>query len=139
VIEYIAGAFLVISLVSLLIQSIALFRITRPEDGEWGPAHRGILRTAICRVVASILYVVLGIITLLFATDIEALLVFGIVRIMWQINAIADVRLRHRLAGKTGRHRAPPTVIAALIHKWWWTAAICGAIAGFALYLNLRL
>jgi hypothetical protein len=139
VIALIPPAFLAISLVSLIVQSIALLRITRPGDEVWGPAHRGILRTAICRVVASVLYVALGVVTLLFVTDIEALLVFGVVQIMWQLNAIADVRLRRRLAGNRGRHRAPPSVISALISRWWWLAATGGGAAGFVLYLTIRL
>ena len=132
----IAVAFLVISVVSLVVQTIALTRITQGRT-EWGLAARGILRTAVCRVAASVLYVFLGIATLLFITAVEALLVFGVVQIMWQLNAIADVQLRRRLLRPaTGRHRAAPSMLL----RWWYGSVVFVAgCAAFALYLETRL
>lgn len=127
--------FLVISLVSLMIQVGALARIRDPDTSKWTAAHHGILRTAWCRVAASLLYVALGAITLAFSTTVEPLLVFGLVQVMWQLNAIADVRLRRYLDG----HGRAPMRLSITARRWTSAAAIVGGLTAIALYLNLRL
>lgn len=106
-ISFIAGAFLVISVISLVVQTVALFRITHSAGRIRGPAYSGIVRTATCRVVASVLYTGLGVVTLVDEATVGTLLVFGFVQVMWQVNALADIRLRHTLATNPtgGRHR----------------------------------
>jgi hypothetical protein len=95
--------FLGVSAVSLLIQVAALRRLYRwPEIGghTQNVVYRGLLRTSACRVLAAMLYVAMGIATLLARSTLPvvALSVFTAVQILWQANAFADVRLRRDLA-----------------------------------------
>lgn len=106
--------FLVVSLVSLLIQAFALGRLrawpaTRGNDTA---VYRGLLRTSVCRVVAAGLYVLLGTASLLTGTTLALLLalsVFTGVQLLWWGNATADVRLRRRLAHDLRTPPPPPS------------------------------
>jgi len=83
---------LVVSVVSLCVQSTALFRIFLSE-------HSGnLLRTALCRVAAACAYVGVGAnaIVLHRSPLSVSLIVFTGVQIMWWGNASADVRLNKR-------------------------------------------
>ena len=57
--------------------------------------HRGLIRTSICRVIAAIVYVAVGIYTLRSESVMTAfsLWVFAGIQLMWILNAFADVRL----------------------------------------------
>lgn len=95
--------FLVVSAVSLVIQGASLRRLYHwPEIGghTQNLVYRGLLRTSACRVLAALLYVGMGIATLLARSTLPvmALSVFTAVQMLWQANAVADVRLRHKLA-----------------------------------------
>lgn len=96
-----------VSVVSLVVQSIGLRRMYRTDAGTPSLVRAGMMRTAACRVMASMMYVTLGVMAITSAptTPVLALVVFMAVQLMWQLNAVADVRLRRRLAGPGGRHR----------------------------------
>lgn len=102
--------FLVVSALSLVWQSTALVRLIR--CGTATRANRGLVRTAGCRVAASVLYVGLGLVVLVLKGDfpVLGLTVFVFVQLLWQANSFADVRLRLRETGALprstkGRHR----------------------------------
>lgn len=96
--------FFSVSVVSLVIQLAALWRLwTWPAGAGRGAAvYRGLLRTSTCRVVAAVLYVMLGTATLLGINTLLALLlalsVFAGVQVMWWGNAVTDLRLRRHLS-----------------------------------------
>jgi hypothetical protein len=86
---------LVGSLVDLMLYLIALYKL------YVNPGRPGLVRTTLCRVLGSCLYTVVAMSALTNRADSEviSLLVILVVRVMWQANSIADVRLGHR-----GRH-----------------------------------
>lgn len=107
-----SGVFLLVSVSSLGMQASAWWRLHR--QGATGArvaaeAHHGLVRTATCRVIAAALYVGLGVTSVLAKTSPGlALGIFTVVQVLWQGNALADLRLRRRIA------RAPrPTPPAA--------------------------
>jgi hypothetical protein len=61
--------------------------------------RRGMIRTALCRVLAAVIYVVLSILELVYRNNfpLASLCVFIFVQFMWELNAVADVMLRRRL------------------------------------------
>lgn len=91
-----AWLYLVVSSVSLTIQTTALVRIMRHSATL---ARNGLRRTAVCRVSASVAYVSLGVAAILEipATDMAAFGVLLAVQCLWQVNALLDSRLAHRL------------------------------------------
>jgi len=105
-----SAAFVVVSAASLTVQSVALRRLF-----AWPPvstdadnmAYRGLLRTSMCRVLAALTYVTLGA-AIWIRRDplpLPSLAVFTAVQLLWQANAVADVRLRHRLAEAVAKSR----------------------------------
>lgn len=94
-----AGIFLAVSLASLVVQAAAFIRLAglTVEGGVARALHGGLLRTSACRVLAAAAYVSLGVAALAeAATAVVTLLVFVFVQVMWQVNALADVRLKRR-------------------------------------------
>lgn len=90
------GILLAVAFISLTIYVIALERLLLA-----GSRRPGLVRTATCRVIGAILYVGVALATIL-APDtgpVVGLGVFVIVQLIWQGNAIADVRLGHRTDG----------------------------------------
>lgn len=95
--------FLGFSVVNLLVHLVALRRMVYRPVAE--PAARmtwrGLLRTAVCRVIAALAYVGLGVMTLVAPSAVTALalalLVFMSVQTMWWINAGYDWALNRRL------------------------------------------
>jgi hypothetical protein len=83
------------SLVDLTLYLIALHKL------YMNPGRPGLIRTTLCRVLGSCLYTVVAMATLTGRADsaLISLLVILVVRVMWQANSIADVRL-----GRHGRH-----------------------------------
>lgn len=136
-VEVVAVLFLIISVTSLIVQSVALYRITR-DTAPKGIAYSGIRRTAICRVVASVLYTMLGISSLIDAAVVENLLVFGVVQVVWQLNAIADVGLRRRLSRPGPKHLRPPPVSPPIARRAWFGASLLAMSLAFVGYLILR-
>jgi hypothetical protein len=59
------------------------------------PVRKGLVRTAVCRVVSALIYLTIALITLR-GIDLGsvALFVFIGIQLMWQGNAVADARLR---------------------------------------------
>lgn len=105
-------AFLVVSTASLLLQAVSLRTVTRLPalDARERLAARGLRRTGIGRVAAAMAYVVLGTWALAVpGTDLATatVTVFIAVQLMFQANAVLDVRLRRQLANPQlrGRHR----------------------------------
>jgi hypothetical protein len=108
--------FLIISLASFTIQLLALAKLYYwPSSSD---IHKGLLRTSICRFAAAVLYVGLAVTTLASVAserDLTVMTLAGycLVQLMWQANAVADVRLRSRLARsggdkpRNGRHLSP--------------------------------
>jgi hypothetical protein len=62
------------------------------------PRRRGLIRTALCRVLAACLYVVISMATLTRSPSagMISIGVFVIIQFMWQANSIADVLLTRR-------------------------------------------
>lgn len=100
-----AELYLGVSIISLSTQTVSLVQLLS------GVKVPGLVRTCTCRVIASLLYVSIGILALApnynnnnrpYSLGIYVLFVFTGVQVMWQINSIADVRLKRRMKG---RHR----------------------------------
>lgn len=108
-------AFLVVSSINFVGQTRILLRFTHPSVASrhsrdrhvtvdpTTAAYRGLVRTAKCRVFAAALYVVLGFYAI-YVGRVESYLtseitfgVFCVVQVLWQLNAMADARLRRRL------------------------------------------
>jgi hypothetical protein len=90
---------LVVSLISVMVYMVALGQLLV------GAHHRGLVRTAVCRLVAALLYVGVALATL-HRNDQGPLIglgVFTVVQLMWQANSIADVVLT-----RTERHAPMP-------------------------------
>lgn len=101
-----AFIYLGVSLVSLAVQVFGLGRMADTNPRTPALVRRAMARTAACRVIAALLYVVLGGLAVSGqqqAAAPTALVVFTVIQVMWQANAIADVILRRALDG--GRHR----------------------------------
>lgn len=106
-------ALLTVSLISLAIQGWALVRILLlplPPLPTERMAYRGLRRTALTRVGAALLYIAVGLYAINRPEDqLFSLIAFTVVQIAWQLNSLADVRLRRRLAHidlpPRGRHR----------------------------------
>lgn len=103
---------LVVSAVSLIVQGSSLIRILRGPKSitkDQRLANHGLIRTAVTRVTASVLYIAVAIRALYVPEDAAfSLFIFTIVQLMWQANALSDVRLRRRLSVERkskGRHR----------------------------------
>jgi hypothetical protein len=93
--------FLVIATTSAVVQGAALWKVARAHvDNSTIRVHDAMVRTAVCRVLAATAYVVVGVLTLVSQQTfpVLALAVFAAVMLMWQANAVADVRLRRDLA-----------------------------------------
>lgn len=110
--EALGVTFLVVSLVSLGVQALSLWRLLQVQAARSATGKMsagGLRRTSISRVVAAMAYVVAAVYSLVMPelTALLSLVTFSAVQIMWQLNAVADVRLRRRLVqnGYTGRHR----------------------------------
>jgi hypothetical protein len=97
-----AWLFVGISVVSTTIQGSSwhkLRRLPRGEEERERRVYGGMVRTAVCRVVAAGAYVAFGVTSLAVgALPVLALIVFAGIQVMWQLNAVADVRLRRWLA-----------------------------------------
>lgn len=103
---WLATAFLVVSVVALVVQVRALVLIRRQ------PARPGLTRTAACRVAASVLYVAVGInaATAQWAVLQVAFGAFLLTQITWQVNALLDVRL-----GRPARDRGPRRIQITIV------------------------
>lgn len=95
---------LVVAGVSLTVQTTALWRlVTRPR---WP----GLVRTATCRVLAAVTYVGVGLVAVLQPSNsgIVGVAVFTGIQLLWQANAVLDVRLARR-APDPRHHRREAT------------------------------
>ena len=95
--QWVEVSFLAIACLSLCVQLWGLVHIAaRPGDA---PAAHGLIRTSVCRVGCSVLYVFVGSNALFChkAVIVTTFLVFCATQATWQANAIADVRLRREL------------------------------------------
>lgn len=96
-------AYLTTSTLSLIWQSITLRRLVRDSSlhSRATDAYRGLRRTAACRVIVSIAYVLVGInaiwprLEVLIATFV----VYSATLALWQANSWLDLRLAKRLRG----------------------------------------
>lgn len=81
-----------VSLISVVIYMTALGQLLIHER------QPGMLRTAICRLFAALLYVGVGLLTVVTNEKgpLIGLAVFTIVQLIWQANSVADVRLARR-------------------------------------------
>jgi hypothetical protein len=97
----VAIAFLAMSVISLGWQMVALRRLQRGSNAcsRATPAYGGLLRTAVCRVGCAVAYVIVGINALWPRVEVLILTfaVFCAVQGVWQLNALADIRLGGRL------------------------------------------
>jgi len=95
-------AFLIVSCLSLVLQVLAFVRLAVQQAGT--PmvelVAAGYLRTVGCRVLAATIYVVVAAVQLAGEGSLtpEALIVFTAVQIIWQLNSLADITVRRKLA-----------------------------------------
>jgi hypothetical protein len=113
--------FVVMSLLNLAFQSVSLSYHTC--QSATGAVEQRLLHTAICRVIAALAYVGLGVSALIKppATGTIALTVFSALLVMWWINSAADVQLRRRLdPTRSIESSTPERRIAMLksLHLW---------------------
>jgi hypothetical protein len=96
---------LAVSVMSTAVQ-VAALRQLRPLRAA-DPVHAGMVRTIACRILAALAYVGVAITTLAAhgALPILALVVFTAVQGLWQMNSVADVRLRHRMSDRDSLRR----------------------------------
>lgn len=92
------GALLLISVISMATYFASLISLASL------PHNKGIVRTSVCRVVASFCYIVISIATIAHNPDSRAISigVFVAVQLMWQANSVADVLLTRRGNKKVG-------------------------------------
>ena len=101
--------FLLVSCLSLVFQAAAFVRLAgrRARTPVEQLVSTGYLRTVACRVLAAAIYVAVA--TVQFAgagtLSAEALIVFTLVQIIWQVNSLLDIGIRRKL-GQPGRHGA---------------------------------
>lgn len=83
---------LLVSLVSLTTYSISFYRLTQQAH------HKGLVRTATCRIVAALIYIAVGVVSTVGSeySTVVALIAFVIVQLIWQSNSIADVMITKR-------------------------------------------
>jgi hypothetical protein len=97
----VAICFLIMSVISMAWQSSALIRLVNDSSlrSRATDTYHGLLRTSICRVIAALAYVLVGINAIWpkFEVLIFTFVVFCVVQSIWQINAWADLRLARRL------------------------------------------
>jgi hypothetical protein len=101
-VNVVSWLFFGVSVVSLVIQLASLSRMTPAPDiptKQQILMRKGMLRTAACRVLAAITYVILSGILLIFNNTfpVLSLSVFIAIQFLWQANAFADVILRRQL------------------------------------------
>jgi len=106
------GIFLVVSALALVVQGTSLYRLVhrgRPATPGGRLAYWGLLRTSGLRVVVAVMYVTVGVFSLLRppTTGTVALLVFAATQLAWTVSGLLDVRLRRQLDQplRRGRHR----------------------------------
>jgi len=106
--------YLVISYIGLAFQLMSLVRLADSPPTSDDPSrmqYRGLLRTAGCRVAAAVLYVMVGTNALIIGFDVLGVTLgtFCSTTVLWVVNGLLDVRLKHRLAelNKPPRHRLP--------------------------------
>lgn len=93
--------FLAVSCTGLILQMLAFIRLAVQRAAS--PVERlvgdGYLRTVACRVLAATVYVAVAAVQLAGAGTLtgEALIVFTSVQILWQLNSLADIRIRRKL------------------------------------------
>lgn len=91
-----ALAYLLISAIGLVWHMLHLLQLHRQR--RRGASHAGLWRTLACRVLASVLYVGLGLVT--FVNDnfpIAGLGVFAATQLLWQVNSWMDLRLQRQI------------------------------------------
>jgi len=101
--------FMGVSLVSLTLQTLMLILLIEKLSTQSKIeriTYNGLLRTAICRVIAAVLYVGVGVATLILypGWEIFALMVFIVVQVLWWVNAGADVLLRRKSNRVSGEY-----------------------------------
>jgi hypothetical protein len=94
--------FLVVSCLSLVLQVLAFARLVvqHSTSATEKLVGDGYLRTVGCRVLAATVYVVVAAVQLTGAGTLtaEALAVFTAVQVLWQLNSLADIKVRRKLA-----------------------------------------
>lgn len=98
-----AFVFITVSTVSLAVQVTSLFRLHHvPADGTVTArlAYQGLLRTSRCRVGVAVTYLLVGVTALCAparSVGLVTLAVFCCIQVLWQVNSLLDVRLKHRI------------------------------------------
>lgn len=109
------GALLLgVSLVSVMVYMVALGQLLINEH------QPGLLRTAACRLFAALLYVAVGLITVV-TNDKGPLIglgVFTAVQLIWQANSIADVLLVRKRKGKQMHEKPEPPGVTAPVPNY---------------------
>ena len=93
--------FLAVSCLGLVLQVVSFIRLAVQRAAS--PVEKlvgaGYIRTVACRVLAATVYVVVAAVQLAGAGTLtgEALIVFTSVQMLWQLNSLADIRIRRKL------------------------------------------
>jgi hypothetical protein len=95
-----AALYLFVSLESVAIQTVSLVRL---RGGPPDRVHRHLVRTVTCRVAVMSVYSGIGVVNLIDRStlSIVALAVYTGAALLWQVNSLADVRLRRDLTHDT--------------------------------------
>lgn len=105
------AVFLAVSVLALTVQGGSLYRLVHRGTPITTPgrlAYWGLLRTSGLRVLVAVLYVTVGVLSLVAppTTGTLALLIFAFTQFLWVISGLLDVRLRRQLdQAARGRHR----------------------------------
>jgi hypothetical protein len=104
-----AFVYLLVSIESVAIQVVSLLKL---RGGTPDPVHKHLVRTVGCRVGVMTSYVGIAIANILThnVLSVPALAEFIAVTLVWQVNSLADVRLRRNMA-----NGGPRMVPAALL------------------------
>lgn len=80
--------YLIVSIESAVFQTVAFWWLRRHRG------RRGTARTIICRILAAVIYVGIGITALIIQQSqslFVTLLVFSFIQLMWQVNSVIDL------------------------------------------------
>lgn len=105
--QFIAVIFLIVSYVGFSVQLASLIRLVLHPPVYTRVnrlVHRGLVRTAGCRVAAAVLYIFIGTNALFFtvAVPVATLGTFCAVQVLWMANSLIDVHLKRTIARLNG-------------------------------------
>lgn len=99
----VTAIFMVVTLISLTVQSVAVIKLHRRRalisTSRQYLVHRRLYRTVVCRALAALLYLCVGIYSMTIGPNpVVSIGLFTAVQLLWQANSLADLKLRRQLA-----------------------------------------